>query len=159
MVQNAKRKLRVEFQTRNALARGACQLESELLHEQVHVVVDLEPVEVVGVSLQLHEQPPVGDVGGQAARRLVSGAAAAATAAAATAAARGDVVALDPVDLPAHDVLEGVRAGAGAAVCRVPLAWDEFYTHTHVGLKLKEKNLDGVVLLCQWYLCLEVRLP
>ena len=70
-------------------------------------MVDLESVEVVGVPLQLHEQPAVRDVGGQAARGVPA----------------AQLVALDPVDLAVHHVLEGVGAGAGAAALgRVPLA-------------------------------------
>jgi len=47
------------------------------------VVIDFEPVQVVGVSLQLHEEAAVGDVGGQAAGRLLS----------------SQVVALDPEEV------------------------------------------------------------
>lgn len=44
-------------------------LEGELLHEQVHVLVHLEAVQVVGVSLQPHEQSSEGHEGGPATER------------------------------------------------------------------------------------------
>lgn len=38
-------------------------LEGQLLHQQVNTRVHLKPVQVVCVSLQPHEQPPVGHIG------------------------------------------------------------------------------------------------
>ena len=40
-------------------------LESEFLHEEVHMLINLEPVEIVGVALEPHEQAPVADVGAE----------------------------------------------------------------------------------------------
>lgn len=52
-------------------------LEGQLLHQQVDAGIHLEAVQVVGVSLQPHQQPPVGGVGragaGREERRGVKG--------------------------------------------------------------------------------------
>lgn len=42
-------------------------LEGQLLHQQVNPRVHLEAVQVIRVSLQPHEQPPVGHVSGAGA--------------------------------------------------------------------------------------------
>lgn len=38
------------------ISRCGSSLEGELLHEQVHVLVDLEAVQIVGVALQPHQE-------------------------------------------------------------------------------------------------------
>jgi len=78
------------------------RLESEFLHEEVHVLIHLEPMEIVGVALEPHQQPPVADVGAEPPLGPA-------------------LVALYPVDLAVHHVLEAVRP-AGPGVQGGPVA-------------------------------------
>ena len=68
---------------------GGGRLESEFLHEEVHMLINLEPVEIVGVTLESHQQPPVADVCAESPLCPV-------------------LIALYPVNLAVHHVLEAV---------------------------------------------------
>merc|ERR1712217_73365 len=66
------------------------ELEGQFLHEQVHVLVNLEPVQVIGVALEPHEKAAKGDICREAASSLTG------------------FIALDSVDFAMHDVFKAV---------------------------------------------------
>ena len=68
IVHEHKYRKRNQVRLKKRMMIPCCSSKCQFLHEQVNVLVHLEPVQIVGVTLKSHEETTVRNVGGQSPR-------------------------------------------------------------------------------------------